>query len=52
LAGISIGLKALALRVGHKAQPGPRRGIRHQVPDWLPAVVNAVRAFVTISAVT
>jgi uncharacterized membrane protein YccC len=52
LAGISLGLNALALLVGHGAQPVPRRGIRHQVPDWLPAVVNAVRAFVTISAVT
>ena len=34
------------------AEPRPgRRGFRLSVPDWLPALVNAARAFVTIGAV-
>jgi uncharacterized membrane protein YccC len=34
-----------------RAPPG-RRGFRLSVPDWLPAFVNAARAFVMISAAT
>ena len=34
------------------ADPSPgRRGFRLRVPDWLPALVNAARAFVAIGAV-
>jgi uncharacterized membrane protein YccC len=52
LAGISHALNGLALLVDDPAQPVPRRGgIRLRVPDWLPALVNGVRAFVTIGAV-
>lgn len=53
LAGISDALNGLALLVADPAQPVPRRGsgFRLSVPDWLPALVNAARAFVTIGAV-
>jgi uncharacterized membrane protein YccC len=51
LVGISYGLNGLALLVNDPARRVPRRHIRFQVPDWLPAAVNAVRAFVTIGAV-
>jgi len=52
LAGISQALNGMALLVADPAQTVPRRGIaRLRVPDWLPALVNAGRAFVTIGAV-
>ena len=51
LAGIIRALDGLALLVDDPARPVPhRRGIRLGVPDWLPALVNAARTFVTISA--
>ena len=51
LAGISHALNGLALLVGDPARPVPRRrGLRLRVPDWLPSLVNAGRAFVTIGA--
>jgi uncharacterized membrane protein YccC len=49
LAGMSHALDGLALLVD---APVPRRGgFRLRVPDWLPALVNAGRAFVAIGAV-
>jgi uncharacterized membrane protein YccC len=51
LAGISHALNGLALLVADSARPTPRHGsVRLRVPDWLPALVNAGRAFVVISA--
>jgi uncharacterized membrane protein YccC len=52
LAGISHALNGLALLLADPARPVPRRsGVRLRVPDWLPALVNAARAFVVIGAV-
>jgi uncharacterized membrane protein YccC len=52
LAGISDALNGLALLVGAPVSPVPRgRGFRLRVPDWLPALVNAGRAFVAIGIV-
>jgi uncharacterized membrane protein YccC len=52
LLGIRRALIGLALLVNDPARPVPRRDrVRFQVPDWLPALVNAARAFVTIGAV-
>lgn len=52
LAGISHAIDGLALLVDRPARPVPRRRrLRLRVPDWLPALVNAVRVFVTIGAV-
>jgi uncharacterized membrane protein YccC len=52
LAGISYALDGLALLVDDLARPAPRRrGLRLRVPDWLPALLNAARVFVTIGAV-
>ena len=51
LAGISHALNGLALLVDDPARPVPRRGsFRLRVPDLLPSLVNAGRAFVVISA--
>jgi uncharacterized membrane protein YccC len=52
LAGILRALDGLALLgdAPHRASPG-RRGLRVSVPDWLPAIVNAARAFVMIGVV-
>jgi uncharacterized membrane protein YccC len=52
LAGLSHVLEGLALLVADPARPRShgRRVMRH-VPDWLPPLVNAFRAFVTIGAV-
>jgi uncharacterized membrane protein YccC len=51
LAGISHALNGLALLVADPARPVPRRGgVRLYVPDILPSLVNAGRAFVTIGA--
>ena len=52
LAGISHVLNGLALLIADPAQPVVRRRrVRLSVPDWLPALVNAGRAFVTVVAV-
>jgi len=52
LAGISDPLSGLALLVGAPASPVPRgRGFRLRVPDWLPSLVSAGRAFVVIGIV-
>ena len=52
LAGMMHVLNGLALLVSDPALPVPRRGRRRlRVPDWLPALVNAARAFVAIGAV-
>jgi uncharacterized membrane protein YccC len=51
-AGIADGLNGLALLAAEPARPIPRRSNRQvRVPDWLPALVNAGRAFVTICTV-
>ena len=45
----SQALLTLGLLVDDPAGPNPPRGrVRLRVPDWLPALVNAARAFVTI----
>src|SRR5262249_44946111 len=47
LSGILHVLDALALLVDAPGQAPPdHRGFRPSVPDWLPALVNAARAFV------
>jgi uncharacterized membrane protein YccC len=52
LAGIAQALDGLALLADDPARPlSRRRGMRLGVPDWLPALVNAGRAFVVIAAV-
>jgi uncharacterized membrane protein YccC len=52
LAGMTQALNGLALLVADPAHPVPRRGRRRlRVPDWLPALVSAGRAFVAIGAV-
>jgi uncharacterized membrane protein YccC len=53
LAGISRALNGLTLLVADPARPVARdRGIRRlRIPDWLPPLVNAGRAFVVIGAV-
>jgi uncharacterized membrane protein YccC len=51
LAGISRALNGLALLVADPARPVRSRGLRYpRVPDWLPSLVNAGRAFVVIGA--
>jgi uncharacterized membrane protein YccC len=54
MSGMMDALSGLALLVADPARPVPRRlGIVSlRVPDWLPALVNAGRAFVVIVAVT
>jgi uncharacterized membrane protein YccC len=52
LAGLSHVLEALALLVDAPGEPPARqRGFRLSVPDWMPAVVNAARAFLAIGAI-
>ena len=52
LDGISDALNGLALLVGAPARSvRRRRGFRLDVPDWLPSLVNAGRAFVAIGIV-
>jgi uncharacterized membrane protein YccC len=52
LVGLSRVLDGLALLVAEPTRhQGHRRRARLHVPDWLPALVNAGRAFVTIGAV-
>jgi uncharacterized membrane protein YccC len=50
LAGLAQALNGLALLVAEPAEPAPRRSdiVRLRVPDWLPALVTAGRAFVVI----
>jgi uncharacterized membrane protein YccC len=51
LAGIIRALNGLALLVDVPTRPiAQGRGIRLRVPDWLPALVGAARAFVAIGA--
>jgi uncharacterized membrane protein YccC len=51
LAGMLHVLDGLALLVNAPAQPSPRAPrARLTEPDWLPALINAARAFVAISA--
>jgi uncharacterized membrane protein YccC len=52
LTAISHALNGLALLVADPARPVSRsRGLRHlRIPDWLPSLVNAGRAFVVIGA--
>jgi uncharacterized membrane protein YccC len=52
LAGISNALNGMALLVAAPVSPVPRgRGFRLRVPDWLPSLVSAGRAFVAIGIV-
>jgi uncharacterized membrane protein YccC len=52
LAGISNALNGMALLVAAPVSPVPRgRGFRLRVPDWLPSLVNAGRAFAAIGIV-
>src|ERR1700737_4798220 len=52
LAGLSDVLDGLALLVADPVRhQGHHRRARFYVPDWLPALVNAGRAFVTIGVV-
>ena len=52
VAGVAQALNGIALLVADPARPFSRRGIkRFRVADWLPALVNAGRACVTIGAV-
>ena len=53
LVGMAQALNGLALLVSDQTQTPPQRGeIRLRVADWLPAFVNAGRAFVTIGVVS
>jgi uncharacterized membrane protein YccC len=52
LAGMAQALDGLALLADGPVRPSARGlGVRLYVPDWLPALVNAGRAFVAIGAV-
>jgi uncharacterized membrane protein YccC len=53
LAGLAQALNGLALLVAEPARPAPRPSgiVRLRVPDWLPALVTAGRAFVVIGTV-
>jgi uncharacterized membrane protein YccC len=52
LAGMLQVLDGLALLVDAPHHPSPgARGFRLSEPDWLPALINAARAFLAISAV-
>jgi uncharacterized membrane protein YccC len=50
LAGISHALNGLALLVTEPFRPVARDSRRLRIPDWLPPLVNAGRAFVVIGA--
>ncbi len=52
MAGMMRALNGLALLVADPTRPVPRGFLSLRVPDWLPALVNAGRAFVVISAAT
>jgi uncharacterized membrane protein YccC len=52
LAGMLQVLDGLALLVDAPGQPSPgARGFRLSEPDWLPALLNAARAFLAVGAV-
>jgi uncharacterized membrane protein YccC len=52
LAGMAHVLDGLTLLVDASGRPLPgRRGFQPTIPDWLPALVNAARAFVVIGVV-
>jgi uncharacterized membrane protein YccC len=52
LAGLSHVLDGVALLIGAPGQSYSRKnGLQFHVPDWMPAFVNAGRAFVVIAAV-
>src|SRR5207253_7745178 len=53
LAGLAQALNGVALLVAEPASPAPRRSgvVRVRVPDWLPALGTATRAFVVIGTV-
>jgi uncharacterized membrane protein YccC len=52
LAGIAHALNGVALLIADPGQSTSTRGmVRLRVPDWLPALVNAGRAFVAVGAV-
>jgi uncharacterized membrane protein YccC len=52
LSAASQALLTVGLLVGDPAGPPPPRGsVRLRLPDWLPALVNAARAFITICLV-
>src|SRR6185312_9261228 len=52
LAGLSRALDALELLIaGHSAGRVHRQRFRLYVPDWLPALVSGLRAFIAIGAV-
>jgi uncharacterized membrane protein YccC len=52
LVGMLRVLDGLALLVDAPYDPSPgARGFRLSEPDWLPALINAARAFLAISAV-
>jgi uncharacterized membrane protein YccC len=51
VAGAAQALNGLALLLQDQARsPARRRSLRLRVPDWLPALVNAGRAFIAIGA--
>jgi uncharacterized membrane protein YccC len=50
MAGIMRALNGLALLVADPARPVPRGLVSLRVPDWLPALMNAGRAFVVTGA--
>jgi uncharacterized membrane protein YccC len=52
LLGVSEALSAIALAVADPARPRPRcRRVQVYVVDWIPALVNAGRTFITIGTV-
>ena len=52
ISGVANALNGLSLLTADPARPRALRGSMHmRVPDWLPALVNAGRAFVTIGTV-
>ena len=53
LAGMTHALDGLSLLVSDPTRPVPHRGrLRLREPDWVPALVNAGRAFAAIGAVS
>jgi uncharacterized membrane protein YccC len=50
MSGMMRALNGLALLVADRTRPVPRGLVSLRVPDWLPAWVNAGRAFVVIGA--
>jgi uncharacterized membrane protein YccC len=51
MGGTMRALNGLALLVADPARPVPRGIVSLRVPDWLPALVNAGRAFIVIGGV-